>query len=92
MTQTPAWRRYLRFWGPDLAADVDDEVRFHIESHVETLIAEGMSPEAARAEVLRRFGDVRRVKRAVRAMDERHVRADRRAASWEALRQDVACA
>jgi putative ABC transport system permease protein len=90
MTQTPAWRRYLRFWGPDLAADVDDEVRFHIESHVETLIAEGMSPEAARAEVLRRFGDVRRVKRAVRAMDERHVRADRRAASWEALRQDVA--
>jgi putative ABC transport system permease protein len=89
MTQSPAWRRYLRFWGPDPAADVDDELRFHLESHVEMLVREGMTPDAARAEALRRFGDVHRVKRAVRAMDERHVRADHRAAAWDALRRDV---
>ena len=28
------WRRYLRFWGPRAAADVDDELRFHIEMRV----------------------------------------------------------
>jgi len=25
MSTTPLWRRYLRFWGSDPGADVDDE-------------------------------------------------------------------
>ena len=35
----PAWRRYLRFWGPDVDADVDDELRFHIEACAADLAA-----------------------------------------------------
>src|SRR5262245_41596728 len=27
---SPLWRRYLRFFGPDPAADVDDEFAFHL--------------------------------------------------------------
>ena len=54
----PSWRRYLRFWGPDVRSDVDDELAFHVELRVDELVARGMDPAAARAEALRRLGDV----------------------------------
>jgi hypothetical protein len=54
----PAWRRYLRFWRTNSAADVADELRFHLESAVDELVASGMSPESARDAARRRFGDV----------------------------------
>src|SRR5687768_16333233 len=38
--------------------DVDAEIAFHLEARVAQLIARGMSPDAARAEAQRRFGDV----------------------------------
>src|SRR5215208_1958198 len=56
-----AWRRYLSFWGRNVQADVDDEIRFHLEARVAEFQAAGMSSEAARAEALRRFGSVERV-------------------------------
>ena len=34
---TPAWRRYLRFWGADPAADVNDEFAFHIQTRIDEL-------------------------------------------------------
>src|SRR3954465_13403460 len=34
MTPIPAWRRYLRFWRPNIAEDVDAELRFHTEMRV----------------------------------------------------------
>jgi len=37
--------------------DLDDEIRFHIESHVERLRTEGMSEDAALKAALERFGD-----------------------------------
>lgn len=37
--------------------DLDDEIRFHIASHVEKLRAEGMSDDDALAAALARFGD-----------------------------------
>ena len=43
----PAWRRYLRFWRPNSAADVRDEVAFHLESAVDELVAGGMSRATA---------------------------------------------
>ena len=45
----PSWRRYLRFWGPDVRSDVDDELAFHVELRVDQLVARGMDPAAARA-------------------------------------------
>ena len=45
MSHTPRWRRYLRFIRPNVAADVDDELAFHIAMRVERNIALGMTPE-----------------------------------------------
>ena len=47
--------------GPRLAADVDDEVRFHIEMQTASLVAQGMSPGRARAKAESDFGTVARV-------------------------------
>ena len=52
------WRRYLRFWGPRAEADVDDELRFHIEMRVRDYIALGMTEDDARAATARRLGDL----------------------------------
>lgn len=53
----PIWRRYARFFGMDLAADVDDELTFHLEQKTDDLIAAGLTPADARREARRQFGD-----------------------------------
>ena len=83
------WRRYLRFWGRDVRADVDEELRHHLELCTEELIAKGMTPGAARAEALRRFGDLERVRSACEAEGEAREKAEQRADFWESLWQDV---
>src|SRR5215203_659435 len=40
------------------AEDVDAEIAFHLEARVAQLVARGMSPDAARSEAQRRFGNV----------------------------------
>ena len=85
----PSWRRYLRFLRPNPAADLDDELRDHLESSVEELIARGMAPRAARAEAARRFGDVASVRDVVRRLDRRHVAHRNRIAVLETVFQDV---
>ncbi len=62
--KTPVWRRYLRLFGPDPAADVKDELRFHLEAKLEDLVAQGWRPEAARLEAERQFGDLQAVQAA----------------------------
>src|SRR5215475_1526367 len=61
MTDVPFWRRYARFFGPDPAADVKDELRFHLEAKADDLIHQGWEPEAARKEAERKFGDIRKL-------------------------------
>lgn len=86
---TPMWRRYLRFLGPDVAADVDDELQFHLETRVEELEAAGMTSAEARAQALRDFGDVERVRRECQTVGKVAVRR-RRWREWgEEVRQDV---
>jgi predicted permease len=85
----PAWRRYLRFWGNDLAADVDDELRFHIESRVQEYIDLGFTPDDARAEAVRRFGNVAAVRRSCQEIDQLTDQERRRADMWDALLQDL---
>ncbi|MFP2934134.1 ABC transporter permease, partial [Pyxidicoccus sp. 3LG] len=83
------WRRYLRFWGPDVRADVDEELRHHLELCAEELMAKGLSLEAARKEALRRFGDVERVRRDCVAEGRAQEAVARRTDFWESLWQDV---
>ena len=85
----PKWRRYLRFVRPNPLADLDDEVRDHLDSAIEALVAQGMSPDNARAEALRRFGDVTRIKGEVRRLDAKHELVTRRAAVIDAFLYDL---
>jgi putative ABC transport system permease protein len=64
--------------------ELDEELRFHVERETDKLLAEGLSPDAARREALRRFGGVERHKEACR--DERGTRVA------EEIRQDIAFA
>jgi len=85
----PKWRRYLRFFRPNPAADLQDELRDHLESMVEELVARGMTPEAARAEAHRRFGDVSRIRGEVERLDETQLTRERRTVALESFLHDV---
>ncbi|MBW3535934.1 MAG: ABC transporter permease, partial [Gemmatimonadetes bacterium] len=61
-----------------LDADVEDELRFHLEGRIDELERDGWSRRAAREEVLRRFGDVEGVREACRALDRERARRERR--------------
>ena len=56
------WRRYLRFFGPDVDRDVEDELDFHLSMRQSAFEAEGMSAAEARQKTLRRFGSVAAVR------------------------------
>ena len=45
MRPVPFWRRYDRLLGSDPRADVRDELRFHLETKVDNLVAQGWSPK-----------------------------------------------
>ncbi|RPI57807.1 MAG: hypothetical protein EHM55_00525 [Acidobacteria bacterium] len=73
----PQWLRYRRIFGSDPAADVDDELRFHLDSKVDDLVAQGWSPEAARQEAERQFGDVTRLRKMGEQLGQSHERRRR---------------
>ena len=85
----PAWRRYIRFWGEDVRADVDDELAFHIEMRTRDNAAAGMTPEEARAEALSRFGDVGGIAGECRTIDDRVQRRRRRVELVDTVLQDL---
>ncbi len=86
---TPAWRRYLRFWGSNVQSDVDEELRFHLEMRVAEYTARGMSLADARRLAERRFGDEQRARAECISIDETAARAMSRGASIASLGQDV---
>ncbi len=81
-------RRYLRFW-KNIPEEVDDELRFHLESLVGENIAAGMSPEQAERAALSRFGDVERIRDTCETIDQQLERERRRADMWDTLMQDL---
>jgi predicted permease len=89
MTTTPFWRRYARFFGPDPAADVKDELAFHLQSKADDLIRQGLSPDAARKEAERQFGDLRAVQRVGQQIGQKTEKRKRIADYWSDLLHDV---
>ena len=89
MRETPKWRRYLRFWGSDPAADAGDELAFHLAMRVEELVGRGLSEEEARARAGREFGNVERVRSELETMGRRRRRREERARWWDSLLQDL---
>jgi len=86
------WRRYRRLVGPDVRADVDDELRSPLAMRTQELIDGGLTPEAARAEALRAFGDLHAVADECTTLGDAHERVRDRRAWLGELRQDVAYA
>jgi len=58
----------------DLEHQVDDELAFHIRMREERLTRLGMSPEAARADAIARFGDHERIRAECLTIDQQYAR------------------
>ncbi|CAA9303613.1 MAG: Acidobacterial duplicated orphan permease (function unknown) [uncultured Gemmatimonadaceae bacterium] len=89
MGAPPLWRRYLRFWGPDVDADVDEELAFHLEMRARDFEARGLSRADAVRAARQRFGDAERVRGELRDHDRRRERARHRRESMSDILQDL---
>ena len=89
MTPTPMWRRYSRLFGPDPAADVQDELNFHLQAKIDDLVRQGWQPKAARQEAERQFGDLRAVQQIGERLGEKMERRKRLEDYWSDSLQDV---
>jgi predicted permease len=88
----PQWRRFRRFFGIEPKADVEAELRFHLDMRIRELIDRGETPERARELALQRFGDYDGARQECVAITERRRRRMERTEFTTALRQDVAYA
>jgi predicted permease len=83
------WRRYLRFFRPDVERDIDDELRFHFESRTAELMARGMAAAEARRLVIEEFGPEDATRRRLREIGRRRERQRVRFAWWDAAVADL---
>jgi predicted permease len=89
----PRARRFFRLplrRRDQLAREVDDEIAFHLDARAAQLVARHMTPDDARAEALRRFGDVDAARQTLnRSATRREARMHLRelvANAWQDLR------
>src|SRR6476620_11245831 len=73
---------------PRVDEEVDTELAFHVDMVIETLIDDGMSPNDARAEAVRRFGDMAVVAAECRRYGQQRDRNRSRAEYFAELKQD----
>ena len=85
----PTWRRYLRFWGANVDADVDDELQFHLDMRARDYEARGLTSRDAREAATERFGDVHGIGGALRAHDRRRERERHRKEYMSDLTNDI---
>ncbi|MDQ3949497.1 MAG: permease prefix domain 1-containing protein [Gemmatimonadota bacterium] len=84
MGRPSGFRRYLRLdlrraaWLDD---DIAAELRFHVESRVDELVARGVRADVARETALREFGDLQRITGACRDIGRQRER-DMRIKEW----------
>ncbi len=91
MSRIPGLRRLMRIVRNDtgVARAVDDELHFHLEMTMRELIDAGMSPDDARREAGRRFGDVQRTRERLTDLDRALLGQERRVERWNAFVQDL---
>ena len=87
-------KRSLRswLWRVPLDQEFDEEIELHIEMRTRELVAAGMDPRAARAEAIRRMGDVAAFKRTCVDLGRKRDREMSIALWLEELRADVSFA
>ncbi|HEY6828757.1 MAG TPA: ABC transporter permease, partial [Gemmatimonadaceae bacterium] len=90
MRMPPGVRRLFRL--PDtrerLTRELDEEVRFHVEMRVARLIAQGVPYDDARAEALRRFGDVEDLRDFCQTIEDAHMQRARARERFGTVLQD----
>jgi hypothetical protein len=74
----------------DIRADVDEEIRFHLDMRARELMARGESPEAARQRAQRQFGEIEAAAAAISRLYARQEQRMRISRFVDELRQDVA--
>ena len=90
MTDSGApFRRYLRFLRPDLRADIDEEVDFHLAMRTRDMERAGHGENAAREAAERVFGDLNAIKHECLTIDERRFRRASRKEVLMSLWQDT---
>ncbi|MBC7897711.1 MAG: ABC transporter permease, partial [Cytophagaceae bacterium] len=91
MPELGRYARALRtlLWKPSVAAEVSSEVEAHLEMLEQDLVRQGRTPNDARDEARRRFGDMTRIAEECRAEGEGRDRSRRRTEWWDDLQQDV---
>ena len=72
-----------------IGADVDEELRFHLEMRIEELRTLGLAPDLARTEAMRQFGDLEDARRYITGVDRATEAAHRRSEYMSDLRQDL---
>jgi predicted permease len=83
------WTRFRRLFGLEPAADVEAELRFHVEMRIRELVEQGETPARARELALRRFGDYERARTECVAINQRRRRHMQRTEFFTELRQDI---
>lgn len=72
-----------------MRADIEAELRFHVEAEVELLVAAGWKAADARDEVMRRFGDLTRVEAECEAIGMERLKRERRAEVMDTMLRDI---
>ena len=87
-------RKRLRsaLWRVPLEDEVRDELAHHIDLRTEELVDRGMDRGAARAEAIRRFGDLNTMKDQLKTIGHRRDRTIARREWLDELRQDISFA
>jgi predicted permease len=91
MRLPPGIRRLLRLPAGHrpIERDIDEELAFHFDATIAELRAQGLTPEDARREAVRRFGDVSGVRRDLRGIDSVNDRRERRQDRFDAFKHDL---
>jgi predicted permease len=91
MPRLPGIRRLMRLPRAerDVTGAVDDELAFHVDMLTADLIASGRSPQDARAEAVRRFGDIDQVRQHCYDISTDHEASVRRIELFGTLWQDL---
>src|SRR3982751_5351531 len=81
--------RHAPFVTPKPKREVNDELEFHLEQRIQSYIASGMAPDAARRKALERFGDVEGVREECEQLLTEDRKAEARRDWFDDLRQDL---